>query len=111
MTKRDDRELRSRAEATVARRSRRKSVASSQEASELEIHRVELELQNEELRGARLATEAALARYTEVFDFAPIGYAVLDAGREIREINHAGARLLGAERARLIGRRLDSFLP
>ena len=109
MTKRDDRGLRSRAEATVARRSTKK-VASSQLSAELEIHRVELELQNEELRCARRATEAALARYTEVFDFAPIGYAVLDADRRIREINHAGASLLGVERARLISQQLSAFV-
>lgn len=47
----------------------------------------------------------ALGRYTEVFDFAPIGYAVLDAAGQIREINHAGAGLLGLERSRLIGKR------
>ena len=106
MTKHEDRELRSRAEATMARRSADDLVASSQ----LEIHRVELELQNEELRVARVAAEAALARYTEMFDFAPIGYAVLDADRRIRELNHAGAKLLGIERGRLIGRPLAAFV-
>src|ERR1051325_3014734 len=110
MAKRDERELRSRAEATVARRRTKKSVASEQLASELEIHRVELERQNEERRGARAATEAALARYIEVFDFAPIGYAVLDAERRIREINHAGASLLGAERGRLISKQLAAYV-
>ncbi len=40
-----------------------------------------------------------------MFDFAPSGYAVLDAGLQIREINHAGAALIGAERALLIGKR------
>ena len=110
MAKRDERELRSRAEATVARRRTKKSVASEQLASELEIHRVELDLQNEELQGARAATEAALARYIEVFDFAPIGYAVLDAERRIREINHAGASLLGAERGRLISKQLAAYV-
>jgi signal transduction histidine kinase/ActR/RegA family two-component response regulator len=110
VAKRGDRQLRSRAEATVARRGTKKSVASSQLSGELEIHRVELDLQNEELRGARAATEAALARYTEVFDFAPLGYAVLDVKRGIREINHVGASLLGVERGRLIGRRLDAYV-
>src|ERR1043165_2003457 len=84
MAKRDERELRSRAEATVARRRTKKSVASEQLASELEIHRVELDLQNKELQGARAATEAALARYIEVVDFAPIGYAAPDGERRSR---------------------------
>jgi two-component system CheB/CheR fusion protein len=70
---------------------------------ELQIHQFELEMQNEELRTARMEIEVALARYTELFDFAPIGYATLDEGGTIREINHAGARLLGQERRRLVG--------
>src|SRR5262249_4550426 len=110
MTKRDDREPRSRAEATIARRGAKPPVASSQLETELEIHRVELEQQNEELRVARAATEAALARYTEVFDFAPVGYVVLDAAPRIREITHAGASLLGVARSRLIGRQLAAHV-
>jgi two-component system CheB/CheR fusion protein len=109
MTKRHDPDLRSRAEATVAQRGGKPLDPSSQSA-ELEIHRLELELQNDELRAARDMAKAALARYTEVFDFAPIGYAVLDAGGQIREINHAGAGLLGAERARLVGKRLVAYV-
>jgi two-component system, chemotaxis family, CheB/CheR fusion protein len=99
--------LRSRAEARIAQR-RKKQPGPSSLTAELEVHRVELELQNEELRAARDQAETALARYTEVFDFAPIGYVVLDAGLQIREINHCGAALLGAERARLVGTRLDA---
>src|SRR3954465_3903748 len=72
---------------------------------ELEVHQIELELQNEELRAARVATEAALARYTELFDFSPIGYATLTASLAIWEINHVGAQLLGMERSRLRGQR------
>jgi PAS domain S-box-containing protein len=72
---------------------------------ELEIHRVELELQNEELRAARGELEAGLDRYTQLFDFAPIGYATLDEDGTIREINHVGASLLYESRSRLIGKR------
>ncbi|MET0388782.1 MAG: ATP-binding protein [Polyangiales bacterium] len=71
---------------------------------ELEVHQVELELQNEELRRARTELEHGLARYTELFDFAPIGYATLDAAGNIRELNHAAARLLQSERALLVGK-------
>jgi two-component system CheB/CheR fusion protein len=109
MTKHSDRDLRSRAEARLAGRGKKPPDRSAL-ATELEVHRVELELQNEELRAARDLAEAALGRYTEVFDFAPIGYAVLDAGHQIREINHAGAGLLGAERGRLVGKRLAAYV-
>ena len=77
---------------------------------ELQVHEIELEMQNEELRGARVEVEAGLARYTELFDFAPIGYATLAPDETIREINHAGARLLGEERSRLAGQRLADRL-
>jgi len=68
---------------------------------ELAVHQVELELQCEELRMARNELEKGLARYRQLFDFAPIGYAtIVDDGR-IQEINHAGAAILGRERAAL----------
>jgi two-component system CheB/CheR fusion protein len=77
---------------------------------ELDVHQIELELQNEELRGARLALEAGLARYTELFDFAPIGYATLGQNDLVSEINHTGALLLGSPRARLVGRPFAMFV-
>jgi two-component system CheB/CheR fusion protein len=73
---------------------------------ELEVHQVELEMQNEELKAARLEIEEGLQRYTELFDFAPVGYVVLDAGGTIREANLEVARMLGVARKHLLGRRL-----
>src|SRR5262249_19733202 len=120
MTKRNVPDLRSRAKAKLAQRRPKakaklaqrpqKSLPPGALSTELEIHRVELELQNEELLATRNQAESSLARYTEVFDFAPIGYAVIGAGGEICEINHAGAALLGAERARLVGKRLAAYV-
>ncbi len=77
---------------------------------ELEIHEVELELQNEELRQARLELETGLDRYTQLFDFAPIGYATLGADGAIREMNHVGAGMLYERRARLMGKRFVHFI-
>ncbi|HMJ51100.1 MAG TPA: ATP-binding protein [Polyangiaceae bacterium] len=77
---------------------------------ELEIHQVELELQNEELRAARSDLEAGLDRYTQLFDFAPIGYATLTANGTVREMNHVGAALLFESRSRLIGKRFPLFV-
>jgi two-component system CheB/CheR fusion protein len=73
---------------------------------ELKVHQLELELQNEELRNARLEVEAGLARYTELFDFSPVGYFVLGADGTIRRANFAAARLVGIDRGRLPGRTL-----
>ncbi len=72
---------------------------------ELEVHEIELELQNEELRRARDELEASVTRYSELYDFAPVGYVTLDAKSTILEINLVGSTLLGKDRARLIGQR------
>jgi PAS domain S-box-containing protein len=77
---------------------------------ELEVHQVELEMQNEELREARVELESALARYTEMFEFAPIGYVTISLDGVLHELNHAAARLLGAGRSQLLQRRFDSFV-
>lgn len=77
---------------------------------ELQVHQVELEMQNEELRRSRAEVEAGLERYTELYDFAPMGYLTLGRDGAIRRSNLAGARLLGVERARLSGRRFGVFV-
>lgn len=77
---------------------------------ELQVHKVELEMQNEELRATRMEVEEGLARYTELFDFAPIGYATLNEVGTILEINLAGARLLGRSRAAPVGSNVAVFL-
>ena len=48
--------------------------------------------------------EAAIQRYVDLFDFAPVGYVSFDRVGRIEEINVAAARLLGDSRDRLIGR-------
>ncbi|HEU0030094.1 MAG TPA: ATP-binding protein [Kofleriaceae bacterium] len=95
--------LRRKALPRIARPPAPKQIGKQQLEHELELRRVALELQNEELRGARAEAESALARYTEVFDFAPIGYATIEHDGTIREVNHAASRLLGCERSRLAG--------
>ena len=67
--------------------------------NELQVHRLELERQNEELRLARAEVEAGLQKYYELYDFAPIGYCTVDGNGLVRESNLAGALLLGLDRA------------
>ena len=62
---------------------------------ELKMRQMQLEMQNEELQRAR-------DRYADLYDFAPVGYFTLDRKGKIVEVNLAGARLLGAERDRLV---------
>jgi PAS domain S-box-containing protein len=77
---------------------------------ELQVHQIELEMQNGELRQARDETEAALERYTDLFDFAPVGYLTITPAGVINAANLSGASLLGVERSRLLGRRLEQFV-
>jgi two-component system CheB/CheR fusion protein len=77
---------------------------------ELRVHQIELELQNEELRSARLEMERALRSYTELFDFAPIGYASLGPDHVIQDVNRAGVQLLGTSRPLLRGRPIESIV-
>jgi PAS domain S-box-containing protein len=77
---------------------------------ELEVHQIELEMQNAELRQARDEIDSALENYTDLFDFAPVGYFTLDRNGAISAVNLCGASLLGIERARLIGRSFAMFI-
>jgi PAS domain S-box-containing protein len=77
---------------------------------ELEIHQIELELQNEHLNAVRAQLESALSQSAELYDFAPVGILTLDRAGQILKLNLAGATLLGGERARLVGCRFNSFL-
>ena len=77
---------------------------------ELEVHQIELEIQNAELRQARDELESALGNYTDLYDFAPVAYFNIDRNGEIIAVNFSGASLLGAERSRLIGKRLGLFI-
>ncbi len=77
---------------------------------ELQVHQIELEIQNEELVESRAEVEALLARSTELYDFAPVGYLTLTRNSAITQANLAAASLLGLERATLMGRRLRPFL-
>src|SRR5664279_3844151 len=73
---------------------------------ELQVHQVELEMQNEELQKARDSMEAGLEKFSDLYDFAPVGYLTLDREGTIREANLTAASLLGIERSRLVKRRL-----
>jgi PAS domain S-box-containing protein len=77
---------------------------------QLQVHQLELEIQNEELRSSRAEVERVLERYTDLYDFAPIGYATLGRDGIIRAANLTGAELLGVERTDLIGRRFGQFV-
>jgi len=78
---------------------------------ELQVHKVELELQIEELRQARVELDTALDKYTDLYDFAPVGYFTINHDGIILAANLTGAALLGVERSRLIGQHFGIYIP
>ncbi|MEI6395617.1 MAG: PAS domain-containing protein, partial [Verrucomicrobiota bacterium] len=77
---------------------------------ELEIHQIELEMQNEDLRQMHVQLDTALARYTDLYDFAPVGYMTIRPDGVIQQTNLAAASLLGIERLHLLGWRFGMFV-
>jgi len=77
---------------------------------ELQVSRIEVEIQNEGLVQARDEVEALLERFTNLYDFAPVGYFTLDHRGTIHNMNLTGAAMLGLERSLLVDRRFLAFV-
>ena len=77
---------------------------------ELQVHQVELGMQNEELRRVQEELGVSRNKYTEFYDFAPVGYFAFDQQGLIREVNLAGAQLLGIDRQRLVNKPFSGFI-
>jgi len=77
---------------------------------ELQIHQVELEMQNEELLHAQVQAELSRAQYADLYDSAPVGYCTLDRSGTLRQVNNYTCRLLGEPRGQLLYRRLALFV-
>ena len=69
---------------------------------ELLVHKVELELQNEELRLAYASMQEMRDRYMDLYEFAPVGYLTINPKGQIAEINLTGADLLGQDRQHML---------
>jgi PAS domain S-box-containing protein len=108
----DSAELRRRAEARLReRKSVKKSDFSTRRLlHELEVHRIELEMQNAELQKTRDELEVSLEKITDLYDFAPVGYFSIDESGVVLDANLKSAALLGVERSRLINRSLLLFV-
>jgi len=77
---------------------------------ELQVHQVELEMQNEELRQTRDRLETALIKHTDLYEFSPASYFTLDSLGIILQTNFAGANLLRMDRSDVLGRDFGQFV-
>jgi two-component system cell cycle sensor histidine kinase/response regulator CckA len=110
-------ELRQRAEAeanAAAARLASFSVSSTDEAEkllhELQVHQIELELQNDELRRSQEELELARARYFELYDLAPVGYVSIGERGLVQEANLTASNLLDVPRSALIDQPWTRFV-
>ena len=79
-------------------------------AHELQVHQIELEMQNEELRKSQQELEDSRDKYSRLYDFAPIGYFTISDDGVILDANLTGAKMLGVERSHLINKPLCVFI-
>jgi len=77
---------------------------------ELEVHQIELEMQNEELQRVQNELEEARNMYSDLYDFAPLGYFTFDRNGLILEVNLTAANKLGIERASLIKKPFSLYI-
>ena len=77
---------------------------------ELQVHQIELEMQNEELRRAQIELEESRSKYSDLYDFAPIGYFTFDKNGLILEVNLTGTNKLGVERSYLIKKPFSLYI-
>ena len=77
---------------------------------ELQVHEIELEMQNEELRKTQIELELTRERYFDLYDLAPISYCTTDELGVILEANLATAELLGEPRSELVGQAISRYI-
>ena len=77
---------------------------------ELQVHQIELEMQNEKLKKVQLELEKSRNKYQDLYDLVPVGYFILDHKGLIREVNLTGAALLGMPRSELIRQGFGHFV-
>lgn len=77
---------------------------------ELQVHQIELEIQNEELRKTQLELETARSYYYDLYDLAPVGYCTLSQMSLILKANLAAAELLGKTRNELLNQPISRFI-
>lgn len=104
--------LREKSEAMVASLAPEKTKAQPAEVllHELLVHKIELEMQNDELQRTHTALEEARDRYKDLYEFAPTGYFIIDHEDHISETNLTGAALLGIDRNKLTKLRFSKFV-
>ncbi|MDA8223102.1 MAG: ATP-binding protein [Desulfitobacterium hafniense] len=107
--------LRQEAEAEALRNQKNRAIGNTSadgltENMDLEVHQIELSMQNEELQRVGLENELSRDKYRKLYDFAPVGFFSCGTNGLILEVNRTGAALLGVEKDNLLGKVFTSFV-
>jgi len=109
-----DSELRKRAEEKLREQQVEMGELSSEDVGhlvhELQVHQIQLEMQNEELRRVQLELQTTRDRFSDLYDFAPVGYLTTDSEDLILEANHTVAEMLGSEKNDLLSQQFSKFV-
>jgi PAS domain-containing protein len=112
----DAAEMRRQAETMLNKRKNKASAPPATEAEtlrlvhELEVHQIELEMQNEQLRQAHEESEVLQRRYFDLYDLAPVGYLTVNEKGTILQANLTAAKMLGREIGMIVNHRLPGFI-
>ena len=77
---------------------------------DLQVHQIELEMQNEELRRLQQDLEKERNKYSDLYDFSPVSYFTINEKGIIWEANLTAAAMVSVERGSLIGRPFSDFI-
>jgi PAS domain S-box-containing protein len=77
---------------------------------ELQVHQVQLEMQNEELRRMQVSLEESRDSYIDLYELAPVGYLTLTHTGLIDKVNLAASKLLGVDKNKLLSRHFTTLI-
>ncbi len=77
---------------------------------ELNVHKIELEMQNDELRNIQESLLLSRDKYADLYEFAPVAYVTFNRHKHVIEANLTTSRILGLDRSRLVGRTMAAYL-
>jgi two-component system, cell cycle sensor histidine kinase and response regulator CckA len=107
-------ELRKKAEKKIKSQATAPKTTSDKETQqlihELQVHQIELEMQNDELRKSQAELEESRTKYSDLYDFAPVGYFTFDKYGLILDANLTAAKELGRERSLLINKPFRTYI-
>lgn len=77
---------------------------------ELEVKQIELELQNQELKVAKAAIHTAAEKYSNFFEFASLGFLMIEENGKIIDANTTTSNLLKTKKSKLVGTYIEDYI-